>query len=160
LPDTDFRDPVQVLTSLNAMFQMASHDGQYFTMWYGVYDALDRRLRYASAGHHPAYLLVPGSAEATPLKTPGVMLGALPDAHYRDAAAEVRAGSRLYLFSDGIFEIATRNGPWGLGDFVQMLPKQTKSGASECHRLYKAVKAACNPAPFDDDVSLMIVTFP
>src|SRR5262249_2451304 len=39
LPNVNLRDPVQVLTSLNAMFQMEHHDDQYFTMWYGIYDA-------------------------------------------------------------------------------------------------------------------------
>ena len=63
IPQTDFKDPVQVITNLNAMFQMDRHDDQYFTMWYGVYDALDRTLTYASAGHHPAYLVAPDRAE-------------------------------------------------------------------------------------------------
>ena len=44
LPATDFRDPVQILSTLNAMFQMDRHDDQYFTIWYGVYDSLNRML--------------------------------------------------------------------------------------------------------------------
>ena len=36
LPNTDFRDPAQVLHRLNAMFQMESHGGMYFSIWYGV----------------------------------------------------------------------------------------------------------------------------
>ena len=45
VPGADLRNPREVLTSLNAMFQMDSHDGQYFTMWYGVYDTDARLLR-------------------------------------------------------------------------------------------------------------------
>ncbi len=37
LPGVDFGNPAAVLTSLNARFQMDSHNGLYFTMWYGVY---------------------------------------------------------------------------------------------------------------------------
>ena len=55
LPATDFKDPVQVLSALNVMFQMDRHDDQYFTMWYGVYDTRERTLTHASAGHHPGY---------------------------------------------------------------------------------------------------------
>jgi Stage II sporulation protein E (SpoIIE)/FHA domain len=160
LPRVDFRNPIQVLAGLNAMFQMDSHDGQYFTMWYGVYHASTRLLRYASAGHHPGYLLVPGEPDAIPLKTPGLMVGALPDSCYRESETPVPAGSRLYLFSDGIFEVVTRDGPWGLGDFVGLLRQPMKAGASECDRLCGAVKAVCHPGQFEDDVSLMVVTFP
>ena len=56
LPATDFKDPVQVLSRLNAMFQMDRPDDQYFTIWYGVYDSLARMLTYATAGHHAGYL--------------------------------------------------------------------------------------------------------
>ena len=56
LPNVDFRNPSEVLANLNDMFQMDSHNGLLFTMWYGVYRTDDRVLTYGSAGHHPAYL--------------------------------------------------------------------------------------------------------
>jgi serine phosphatase RsbU (regulator of sigma subunit) len=160
LPAVDFRNPVQVLTSLNAMFQMESHDDQYFTMWYGAYDALERTLTYVSAGQHPAYLVAPDGVDVLPLKTPGLMVGAMPDSRFREAATHVPAGSRLYLFSDGIFEIVTKTGPWCLRDFVHLVLQPMNADTGECQRLYGAVKAACHRGQFDDDVSLMVVTFP
>ena len=33
LPQTDFRQPGQVLTALNKAFRMEQHDGKYFTIW-------------------------------------------------------------------------------------------------------------------------------
>ena len=83
LPDVDFRNPAAVLTSLNARFPMDSHGGLFFTMWYGVYDAGDRTLRYASAGHHPAYL-VPSDRQAThPLGMSALMIGAFQGYEYK-----------------------------------------------------------------------------
>jgi Stage II sporulation protein E (SpoIIE)/FHA domain len=160
LPATDFRDPIQVLAGLNTMFQMDSHDGLYFTIWYGVYDSSKRLLSYASAGHHPGFLLESDTTDALPLKTSGLMIGAIPDPSYLVAETTVPGGGRLYLFSDGLFEVVTPKGPWGVGDFVELLGQPLKSGASECQRLYKAVRAACHPWQFDDDVSLLVVTFP
>ena len=72
IPQTDFKDPVQVVANLNAMFQMDRHDDQYFTMWYGVYDVArpnaDVRV---SAGHHPAYLVAPDRAAPCPSRHRG-----------------------------------------------------------------------------------------
>lgn len=36
LPQTDFRDPGQVLTALNRAFQMDQQNGLFFTIWYGI----------------------------------------------------------------------------------------------------------------------------
>jgi phosphoserine phosphatase RsbU/P len=114
----------------------------------------------ASAGHHPGYLLVPDAADVTPLKTSGLMVGAARDTRFRVAEATVPGGSRLYLFTDGTFEVVTNKGRWGLRDFVQLLCQPMQADTPECHRLYKTVRAVCHPRPFDDDVSLMVVTFP
>ena len=160
IPRTDFKDPVQVITHLNAMFQMDRHDEQYFTLWYGVYDVLDRTLTYASAGHHPGYLVPPDRASALPLKTSGLMVGAMPDFRFTAAEARIPAGGRIYLFSDGVFEIVTAEGQWRLDDFVSLLRQPIVSGQSECERLYRSVTAALQSRRFEDDVSLLVVTFP
>ena len=52
LPNTDFRDPGQVLQGLNSAFLMDQHDDKYFTIWYGVYRKSTGQLQYAG-GHQP-----------------------------------------------------------------------------------------------------------
>lgn len=160
LPSTDFRNPVQVLSGLNAMFQMDRCADQYFTLWYGVYDSITRTLTYATAGHHPAYLVPPDRGGAQPLKTSGLIVGAVLEPPFSAAQVDVPAGARLYVFSDGIFEIDAEERPWGLDDFVQLVRGPLVAGASECERLYGAAKAACRLDHFEDDVSLLVVTFP
>ena len=53
---TDFLDPGSVLWALNDAFPMERHRDMFVSAWYGVFDTLDRRLLYASAGHPPAVL--------------------------------------------------------------------------------------------------------
>lgn len=159
LPETDFLDPAEVLGSLNRAFDMEQHDGLCFTMWYGVYDAVDRRLRYASAGHHAACLRVPGESGVRPLRTPGLAVGAVPEATYRNAEVEVAPGSRLYIFSDGLFELVDRDGrQWGFGDLLPFIA-DSPSGPGEAERLVSAVRDTAGTRTFDDDCSLVIVTF-
>jgi len=160
LPATDFKDPVQVLAMLNGMFQMDRHDDQYFTMWYGVYDSLERTLTYATAGHHPGYLVPPERDHTRPLKTLGPVIGATPDGHFHGEGIRVAPGSVLYLFSDGVFEVRTEQGQWRLADFVPLLLQPMGADGSECRRIYSEVKSVCRSAPSDDDFSLLVVTFP
>lgn len=159
LPDTDLADPAQVLTRLNAMFQMDAHDGLCFTMWYGVVDLPTRTLTYASAGHHPVMLHTPGQTDLQRLATRSLPIGAMPDIAYRAQSVAVPPGSRLHLFSDGLFEVTDRDGrTWTLDN---VLPLLETFGADEDgpDRLYRAVRSATGEGPLEDDCSIVTVTF-
>jgi serine phosphatase RsbU (regulator of sigma subunit) len=160
LPNVDFRNPAEVLASLNIRFQMDVHNGMYFTMWYGVYDKRDRRLSYSSGGHHPAYLVPSDRHETLPLGSPALMVGALPLSEFEVHQTTVPAGSALYLFSDGVYDIQTKDQEqWAQSDFLPLLLEPPLPGTPEPERLYQAVRRAARPGPFDDDFSLMVVTF-
>lgn len=160
LPNTDMADPGRVLETLNAMFQMEQHAGMYFTMWYGVYDRETRRLDYASAGHHPAYLRSADRSDLTPLKTRNPIIGAVTGKTYVADSVAVPCGGSLYVFSDGAFEIVTKAGvQWSLADFLPLLSGAPTPGATESERLFKEVRQASRPGEFDDDVSILVLDF-
>jgi sigma-B regulation protein RsbU (phosphoserine phosphatase) len=84
----------------------------------------------------------------------------MPDEHYEVQRTTVPVGSTVYLFSDGVFEIVTKDEQrWTLSDFVPLILRPATSGMSEPDRLYQAVKQAAKPGLLDDDFSLMTVTF-
>src|SRR4030095_16670600 len=155
LPHVDFADPAAVLASLNNRFQMDTHNGLFFTIWYGVYQTADRQLRYASAGHHAASLVDADRRTSDPLGMSAMMVGAVPDLDYDVAQVTVPAGSTLHLFSDGIFEVLTPERRWSLTDFEPFLVQPQLPNTSEPDRLYQAVQMATDGVPFDDDASLM-----
>ncbi len=161
LPGVDFSDPAAVLSSLNDRFQMADHGGMYFTIWYGVYRPGDRTLTYSSAGHHPAYLVPPERTTTMPLGEPALMIGAMLGHTYEASRATVPPGSTLHVFSDGVFEVVDADGrQWQLSDFLPLLLAPAVSGVTEPARLYRAVQAASRTEVFDDDFSLLSLSFP
>jgi sigma-B regulation protein RsbU (phosphoserine phosphatase) len=88
------------------------------------------------------------------------MVGALPISEYEVHRTTVPAGSALYLFSDGVFDIQTKDQEqWSQSDFLPLLLEPPLPGTPEPERLYQAVRQAARPGPFDDDFSLMVVTF-
>ena len=113
LPGVNISRPETVLKGLNESFQMNAQNDKYFTIWYGVYNRTTRQLSYASAGHPPAILLTPTHASAgrsrgislEKLRTPGMPIGMMPDSTYQWQRCNVSRNSRLYIFSDGIYEI-------------------------------------------------------
>jgi serine phosphatase RsbU (regulator of sigma subunit) len=160
LPGVDMRRPTSVLRHLNDMFQMDHHGGMFFTLWYGVYDVQRRALSFASAGHHPAYLVTVERREATPLYTRNVPIGAFPDIRFKAESVPVGAGSTLYLFSDGVFEITTSSGDQaGLADLLPLLVEPAQPGIDEPSRIYQVIRGRARDGLFEDDFSLLTVTF-
>jgi phosphoserine phosphatase RsbU/P len=158
LGGTDFGDPASVLRRLNESFQMESQNNLYFTAWYGVWDERRNELSWASAGGPPAILVLPdGGVER--LSTSGMAIGLDLSAEYHSASMLLPKGSRLYLFSDGIYEVRTKDGPiLGLDSFVAILAGLASSNCSQgVATVAEAVRGISRRGSFEDDVSLVEV---
>lgn len=85
---------------------MQNQNEKYFTIWYGVYNQVQRQLIYASAGHPPALLLTEKktSTQVKQLKTPGLPIGMFPEMEFVDASCQINPEDTLYVFSDGLYE--------------------------------------------------------
>src|SRR5262249_7015953 len=113
LAGADFSDPSSVLHHLNRVFQMDRQNNLIFTIWYGVYDPTTRQLAYASGGLPPAVLLEPadgGTLFVRQLSTSGRVLGFDAGTWFRANSVVAPPGSRLYVFSDGAYEIMGKDG--------------------------------------------------
>ena len=158
LPAVDFRDPGAVVRGLNRMFPMERHNDLFFTVWYGVYDLVERVVSFATAGHHPAYLLSPGAAQPIPLSTRNPSIGIGADREVAASQAKVPPGSSLFLFSDGVFEITDREGhQWGLSQVLALLPLMANPNGPR--RLYDLIRMAARPGPLEDDFSALAIRF-
>lgn len=160
LPDVNFYRPEKVLQALNDTFQMNDQNEKYFTIWYGVYNCANRQLMYTSAGHPPAVLISPQPGQqhlVEPLKTPGLPIGMLPEVQYRWNRCEIPPGSRLYLFSDGVYEIKQRdNSIMGLEDFIEILSTHNLNQSID-EILAQVNRRTQDRNAFSDDLSLLEV---
>ena len=163
LPNIDYYKPSDVLRALNTTFQMSYQNDKYFTIWYGVYNRIDRKLVYASAGHPPAVLISQSSTsnpKVQQLKTPGMPVGMFPDAPYVDNCCDVEDLSTLYIFSDGVYEIHQPDGNiWGLDPFIDLLAAYNGGTADQLELVLRYTQKLNAKAVFDDDWSLLKVNF-
>jgi sigma-B regulation protein RsbU (phosphoserine phosphatase) len=104
---------------------------------------------------------VSGGDAPVPIGVSDLMIGAVPAVTYATSETTVPPDSTIYLFSDGVFEIMTKEEqPWRLGDFVRLLAadnvgKQRPTPAG----LYDSVKARVKNGAFEDDFSLVSIMF-
>jgi sigma-B regulation protein RsbU (phosphoserine phosphatase) len=164
LPGVDFRDPGLVLASLNNAFLMERQNEMYFTLWYGVWQASTRTLRFAAGGHPPA-LLVPGSAgfqpasdaPAEPLAGAGMVIGGLEGMFYKTFTRHIPGPARLYLLSDGVYEItrADTGDMWSLDELREFLGRPRAADTNDLDSLHAQVRALHGPGPLDDDFTIV-----
>jgi len=163
LPNTDFKDPSAVLRGLNETFPMERQNNMYFTIWYGVFDKTRRRIVHARGGHPPAILFTgdsPETASPVELKAPGMVIGSMPGVPYRAQTHDVGKFAKLFLFSDGVYEISRPDGTmWEFADFVTTLTRPA-NGESEVDAALRAARALQGGDAFDDDFSMVKFEFP
>ena len=159
LPDTDFCNPAAVLRALNMAFPMEEHGEMFFTMWYGVYNQSTQQIVYANGGHPPPILVTdasPHPKKVIQLKAPGVVIGAMPDLQYVNAYCDIKVRSKLYLFSDGAFEVTRTDGTFlTFTEFVALLARPSLSGMADLERLFQDVQTLHGSQAFDDDLSIV-----
>lgn len=160
LPGSRFDDPASVLRGLNAAFPMSAHNNKFFTIWYGVYDAASHTLRYASGGHPPPLLFEPDRETPAVLDRADFMIGIVSDAEYQTHEQRVPPGSRLYVYSDGAFEVRRRNGSLLMIDGLAAILRDVQPAEPpRVARVVDAIRQEHGAAEFDDDFSLLEVEF-
>jgi serine phosphatase RsbU (regulator of sigma subunit) len=160
LPGVDFRDPGQVASGLNTMFPMEQHGGMLLTLWYFVFDLRSRVLRFCAAGHHPGFLVAGGSPVPEPVWLKAPSIGMLPPRPWPSGEVLVPPGARLYVFSDGVFEVERPDGGMGsIEDLRGVIASRGAASGGESQRLYQAVRKVAKPGPLADDFSVVVFSF-
>lgn len=157
LGTADFRKPEQVLLGLNEAFPMERHNNTYFTIWYGVYDRTRREMRYASAGHPPAVLLSQDGRRE--LGTPNPMIGIAADVAFETEEIAVSPSDRLFVFSDGVYEVIQTDGSLlSYDEFMGELSRDPESRRTldDCITFAKSKRGR---DVLDDDFSMVRLEF-
>lgn len=157
LPGPEARNPTLVMERLNSTFQMERHNDMFFTVWYGVFNARSQRIDFCSGGHPPA-VLVPRDAPPSILSTGGTVIGAVDQTPFPSASIAVTPGSRLYVFSDGVYEIGKPDGEMMTYEaFSLLLAGSDPSGTLDS--VLGSIREYHGSDIFDDDVSLLEFRF-
>ncbi len=163
LNDVDFLDPSQVLAGLNEVYQMEEHNNMFFTIWYGVYNKKIRELKFANGGHPPPIVIMgesPETSETLLLDVHGLIIGGLPGQKYEKSKIALKTFTRLYIYSDGIYEVTRPDGSMlKLDDFIKIVSNLSHKGDASPTEIIEEIRKVQGTDVFDDDVSLMKVRF-
>jgi sigma-B regulation protein RsbU (phosphoserine phosphatase) len=148
--------PAHVLSHINRHLLAVAPEGMFATAFYGIYDPVYRRLRYASAGH-PAPRLRNGAGRMRDVEqTSGLPLGVAEEDSWQEREVILVPGDVLLLYTDGILEGTNPAGePFGLArldDALCLGPPRAGPLVQHIERFYKDF---CHGAPDMDDRTLL-----
>jgi sigma-B regulation protein RsbU (phosphoserine phosphatase) len=153
---SDSESPALVCGKVNRLLCDNIATGKFVTFLYGILDGNTRTFRHCNAGHPYPILQSGGSIRA--LEESDAVLGVFPDWTYKDSYVELRAGDRLFLFTDGITEAFNTDGQEfedaSIAAFAQV--NGTLSAKELNTRLLAQVSAFCG-AQFQDDATLLVI---
>ena len=151
------RDPGGILTEANQQFPL-TEEGSYFTIIFARLDLKAKTLSFASAGHSGAFLHH-SAGGVTWLTNNSLPLGfCVPNIYETiQLSVPVAPGDRLYLFSDGVYEVPAPSGEiWGRERFATTMMEL--GGVPMTDAITRTVERAAQwlgHDQFPDDVALM-----
>ena len=106
LEEEKIREPAQVLGALRDRFyEIQMDDGQYFSLFYAVFDTIKNTLTYANAGHH-CLPMVECAGELETLYATGRLISPvlLKGYTYEQHCRPMHKADRFLFFTDGAVE--------------------------------------------------------
>src|ERR1700685_25148 len=97
------RHPSKLMERVNHLFFESTRPEHYATLFFGVYDAGTRVIRYVNCGH-PSPVVLRSSGEFELLEATATVLGAFKERGFEEREVRMAPGDRVVLFSDGFSE--------------------------------------------------------
>jgi len=152
--------PADLLTRLNRRLAelYTMQNGTFVTAFYGVYDAADRSLCYASAGHNPPRLKRCADGTLITLSgTAGLPLGVDRDTAYGRATQRLVPGDQIVFYTDGITEAFSPAGElFGTERLDRVLSNCGVTARGLVDEVLAAVRTFAAGRPADDDRTLLV----
>lgn len=151
----NYRDPAQALEELNSLMSAQGRPEDFVSLVAAVFDTAAGTLRYASAGHPPAWLWTDGEVQA--LRATGPLLTLDPRAGYTSREVELEVGDLLLLYTDGLAEARSGEAMFGedrIGAVLRRDPGQ------DAHVLCKSLLDAARDfadGPLTDDLAILAI---
>ena len=153
---SETEDPGMVLAMINKRFMEISLEEDFCSMAVATFHRETGKLRYASAGHEPAFLLRNSRVRRT-LDSTGPVLGVVPEGAWETTEQEVTAEDILFLYTDGLTEAHSPDGePLGrerLIDWLAEIPAEDVD--SLIHELLRKTDDFRSSKKQEDDITLL-----
>jgi serine phosphatase RsbU (regulator of sigma subunit) len=160
------KDPARLMRYLNSVLINQTNES-FITVFYGVYDSVERTLTYANAGHNPPFICLQDKVIELQVSQKQVPIAfidneqmAQSNSSYKNYRIALPAGSKLVLYTDGLVEVRKKDEESVFFKDVikdKMLELQNQHPREFVNKLYQELVTFREGEDFDDDICLICV---
>lgn len=155
-------EPGQIITALNDALVEGNDSCMFVTLFMGVIDLENGRIRYSNAGHDQP-LLIAQDISLLPCDA-NVPLGVMPEWTFTVQESVVAPGTTIFLYTDGITEAENiKYDQFGIQRVEETARLMQTEGISKPHdivkRMAEAVHAFVGEAHQSDDLTMLAIKY-
>lgn len=150
------KSPADVFAIVNNQLCEGNDAGLFVTCWAGLLTLSTGELVFANAGHTAPVIKHDGTAEFLVSK-PNLMLAGMEGMSYKDYSTTLKAGDRLFVYTDGITEaMNAQNELYGEERLLKALSKSSGLSSKEIlSEVRKDIDRFVGDAPQFDDITML-----
>ena len=154
-----------MLERINNSVCEANSSGMFVTLFVARLDLSSGHLEYCNAGHNPLVVIPPDGQPYFLKAKPNLAIGLLGDFHYEGESLELKPGTRLIAYTDGVTEAEQSNlsqyGDERLMTWAQEIARKDASIKDKevVESLYQTVKGFSGDNPQNDDIAIMSLKY-
>ena len=147
------REPSRLLAYINSRIIELDLD-IYFTAFYGICDIQSKKFIYSRGGHNLPYLIT-DKGIITTLDSKGPMLGVMEDIFLEEKSADLSAGDKLIIYTDGLTEAENDERSTFEDILENVLSQNTEMNIKDyVEHIYRNLIDFCGSDEFKDDVCI------
>jgi len=148
--------PCEINRRLNDMLHQSTSASRYATLFFAIYDPVDRSLLYSNAGHCTPLHCTP--RDAARLSQGGLPIGLMPGSLYGEGRRELGIGDIVAMFTDGVVETPNAHGEeFGDARLVEVVNRHRDGSLEEIvSEVVAAVERWSGGGTPHDDLTLVL----
>ncbi len=148
-----------MLTAINNDMINIVHTGHYLTCFWGIIDTECNTITFSRAGHpHP--VIIKRDSSIYKLESAGPFIGIMEAAKFEVKTVTLEKGDRLFLFTDGIYDVFDRNdlsqNRFGYDRFIQIL---SETSYLPFGKIITTIQHMLTDYIYSDDYTLIAIEF-
>ena len=155
------KSPAQILTDSNKMICASNREGMFVTVWIGILDIKTGKMIASNAGHEFPVVCGPDGKFEYIKDKHGLVIGGFDTATYEDYTIDLKPGSKLYVYTDGVTE-ATRGDDelYGFDRLKEALNKNSSLSPKEmCDQISVDINNFVAGAEQFDDITMLALEY-
>ncbi len=147
----------EFIRSINELMVANTSPEKFVTLFYALFDPLERKLFYSNAGHnYPILVRQDGQLEF--LKKGGTVVGCFEWARYESDCMSLHPGDTLIVYSDGLTDASNHDEMFGEERLVNLAVESRHLDAEGVkNSIVDAVEAFTGAVPPFDDMTLLVM---